>query len=128
MPIIRGDMTSHTDTDTIFRKVDDQLIPEYVFNLTGFDKTLKLWVGQVVMSDSYAFLRIVYDNRSYFIAIDLESNRPLIHLRQLFDQDLTIDNIPKPMNEGVFYSIRRNKDSIEEKNPMILFYRLKLSP
>ncbi|MCH7409757.1 hypothetical protein MM239_10155 [Belliella sp. DSM 111904] len=121
-------MTSHTDTDTIFRKVDDQLIPEYVFNLTGFDKTLKLWVGQVVMSDSYAFLRIVYDNRSYFIAIDLESNRPLIHLRQLFDQDLTIDNIPKPMNEGVFYSIRRNKDSIEEKNPMILFYRLKLSP
>ena len=124
MPIIRGEISSHNDRDTIFRKVDDHLVPEYLFNLTGFDKTLKLRISQVVMSDSYAFLRIVYDNSSYFIVINLENNRPLIHLRQLFDQEITHEMIPKPLNKDVFYSIHRNENGIEEKNPMIMFYRL----
>jgi hypothetical protein len=32
--------------------------------------------------------------------------------------------IPRPLNGDVFYSILRKDDGIEEKNPMILFYRL----
>ncbi|MCH7401262.1 hypothetical protein ACFOUP_06635 [Belliella kenyensis] len=40
MPIIRDDISSHIDTVTIFRKVNDLLILEYIFNLTGFDRTL----------------------------------------------------------------------------------------
>lgn len=124
MPIIWGDISSHSVSDTIFRKVDDHLVPEYLFNFTGFDKTLKLRIKQVVMSDSYAFLRIIYDNRSYFIVIDLENNRPLIHLRQLFDQEMTDEIIPKPFKGNVYYSILRDENGIEEKNPLIVMYRI----
>jgi len=124
MPIIRGDISSHNDTDTIFRNEEDHLVPEYLLHFTGFDNTLQLGISQVVMSDKYAFLRVVYDNRSYFIVIDLENNRPLIHLRKLFDRELTPEMIPKPLNRDVFYSILRDEENTEEKNPLIVFYRL----
>jgi hypothetical protein len=84
---------------------EDYLVPEYLLHFTGFDNTLQLGISQVVMSDKNAFLRVVYDYRSYFIVIDLENNRPLIHLRQLFDQEMTHEMIPKPLNGDVFYSI-----------------------
>ncbi|WP_194975444.1 6-bladed beta-propeller [Aquiflexum lacus] len=124
MPIIRGDISSHSDTDTIFRMEEDYLVPEYLLHFTGFDNTLQLGISQVVMSDKNAFLHVVYDYRSFFIVIDLENNRPLIHLRQLFDQEMTHEMIPKPLNKDVFYSIHRNEDGIEEKNPLIVMYRL----
>ncbi len=124
LPIIRGDISSHSDTDTIFRKVDDHLVPEYLLHFTGFDNTHQLGINHVVMSDSYAFLRVVYENRSYHVVIDLENNRPLIHLRQLFNRELTQEIIPKPLNGDVFYSILRDEESIEEKNPLIVLYRL----
>jgi hypothetical protein len=76
LPIIRGDISSHSDTDTIFRKQMDHLVPEYLLRFTGFDKKNQLWIGQMVLSDSYAFLRVVYEKRSYFVVIDLENNRP----------------------------------------------------
>ncbi len=76
------------------------------------------------MSDSYVFLRVVYENRSYLVVIDLESNRPLVHLRQLFDRVLTEEIIPRPLNGDVYYYILRNEDGIEEKNPLIVLYRL----
>jgi len=125
LPIIRGDISSHRDRDTIFRKQEGRLTPEYLLHFTGFDNTLQLGISQVVMSDKYAFLRVVYDNRSYFIGIDLENNRPLIHLRKLFDRELTPEMIPKPFNGDIFYSILRDEESTEEKNPLIVFYRLK---
>ena len=125
MPIIRGEISSHRDRDTIFRKQEGRLTPEYLLHFTGFDNTLQLGISEVVMSDKYAFLRVVYDNRSYFIVIDLENNRPLIHLRKLFDRELTPEMIPKPLNRDIFYSILRDEESTEEKNPLIVFYRLK---
>ena len=124
MPIIRGEISSHTDRDTIFRKQEGRLSPEYLLHFTGFDNTLQLGISQVVMSDKYAFLRVVYDNRSYFMVIDLENNRPLIHLRKLFDRELTPEMIPKPLNGDIFYSILRDEENTEEKNPLIVFYRL----
>ncbi|WP_373523730.1 hypothetical protein [Aquiflexum sp.] len=124
MPIIRGEISSHSDRDTIFGKEDDYLVPEYLLHFIGFDNTLQLGISQVVMSDKNAFLRVVYDNRSYFIIIDLENNRPQIHLRQLFDQEMTHEMIPKPLNKDVFYSIHRNEDEIEERNPLLVMYRL----
>ncbi|RZS95827.1 6-bladed beta-propeller [Cecembia calidifontis] len=124
MPIIRGDISSHSDTDTIFRKQEGRLTPEYLLNFIGFDNTLQLGMRQVVMSNSHAFLRIVYDNTSYFIVIDLESNRPLIHLRKLFDQAMTDEMIPKPFKGNVYYSILRDKQNALEKNPLIVMYRL----
>ncbi|MFD2034757.1 6-bladed beta-propeller [Belliella marina] len=124
LPIIWGDISSHSGTDTIFRKVDDDLVPEYLLDLTGFDKTLQLGINHVVLSDSYAFLRIVYDNRSYYVVIDLENNRPLIHLRQLFGRELTEEIIPKPLKGDLFYSILRDEENTVEKNPLIVFYRL----
>jgi hypothetical protein len=124
LPIIRGDISSHSDTDTIFRNEEGHLVPEYILHFTGFDNTLQLGIYQVVMSDKNAFLRVVYGNRSYFIIIDLENNRPLIHLRQLFDQEMTDEMIPKPFKGNVHYSILRDKENALEKNPLIVFYRL----
>lgn len=129
MPIIRGDISSHIDTDTIFRKEGDHLVPEYLLHFTGFDNTHPLGINHVVMSDSYAFLRVVYDNQSYHMVIDLENKRPLGHLKELFDRELTIESNPRQLNGDVFYSILRDvqntKEDTEEKNPLILFYRLK---
>ncbi len=124
MPIIRGDMASHSDRDTIFRKQDGRLTPEYLLHLTGFDNTLQLGIFQVVMSDKNAFLRIVYDNHSYFMGVDLANNHHLIHLRQLFDQEMTDEMIPRPFKGDVFYSLLRDKESALEKNPQLVFYRL----
>lgn len=124
MPIIRGDIASHSDRDTIFIKQEGRLTPEYLLHLTGFDNTLQLGIYQVVMSEKNAFLRVVYDNRSYFMVIDLENNRPLAHLSQLFDQEMTDEMIPKPFKGNVFYSLLRDKESVIEKNPQLVFYRL----
>jgi hypothetical protein len=124
MPITRGDISSYNDTDTIFRMEEDYLVPEYLLHFTGFDITLQLGISQMVMSDKNAFLRILYDNRSYFIVIDLENNRPLIHSRQLFDQEMTDGMIPKPFKGNVYYSILRDKENSIEKNPQLVFYRL----
>lgn len=124
MPIIRGEMSSHRDRDTIFRKQEGRFTPEYLLHFIGFDNTLQLGISQVVMSDKKAFVRVLYDHRSYFVVIDLENNRPLIHLRQLFDQEMTDEMIPKPLDGDVFYSILRDHDSFTEINPQIIIYRL----
>ncbi|WP_291788035.1 6-bladed beta-propeller, partial [Cecembia sp.] len=124
MPIIREEMSSHRDRDTIFRKQEGRLTPEYLLHFIGFDNTLQLGISQVVMSDKYAFLHVVYDHRSYFILIDLENNRPLIHLRQLFDQEMTDEMIPKPLNGDLFYSILRDQENTTEINPQIIIYRM----
>ncbi|MEB2781214.1 6-bladed beta-propeller [Algoriphagus sp. C2-6-M1] len=124
MPIIRDDISSHSDTDTIFRKEEDHLVPEYLINLTGFDNTQQLAINHVVMSDSYAFLRVVYENRIYHAVIDLVNNRPLIHLKQLFDREVTGEIIPRQLNGDIYYSIVRNEEGVIEKNPMIVMYRL----
>jgi hypothetical protein len=124
MSIIRGDISSYANTDTIFSIKEDYLVPEYLLHLTGFDNTLQLGISQVVMSDKIAFLRVVFDHRSYFVVIDLEKNRPLVHLRQLFDQEMTDEMIPKPLKEDVFYSILRDHDSFTEINPQIIVYLL----
>lgn len=122
--IIREDKASHSDTDTIFKKEGDRLVPEYLLHLTGFDNTHKLGIYNVLMSGSYAFLHVGYDNRSYHVVIDLENNRLLGHLKELFDRELTIESNPRQLNGDVFYSILRNEDGIEEKNPLIVMYRL----
>ncbi|MGY6742579.1 MAG: 6-bladed beta-propeller [Cecembia sp.] len=123
MSIIRGDISSYANTDTIFSIKEDYLVPEYLLHLSGFDNTLQLGISQVVMSDKKAFVRVVYDHRSYFVVIDLENNRPLVHLRQLFDQEMTDEMIPKPLDGDVFYSILRDHDSFTEINPQIIIYR-----
>lgn len=124
MPIIRGEISSHSKRDTIFRKVNDHLLPEYQINFEGFDPILQLRISQIVMSDKYVFLRLIYDNRPYFLVIDLERNRPLIHLKKLFDQEMTDEMIPRPFKGDRYYSILRNKENGLEKNPQIVFYRL----
>lgn len=128
LPIIPEDIASHRDTDTIFRKQEDHLIPEYLLRFTGFDKKDKLFVVQTVLSDSYAFLHVVYKMSSYFVLIDLENNRPMVHLRKLFGRELTVETIPRPLKGDVFYSIlpdeRYSEEDTEEKNPMIVMYRL----
>lgn len=124
LPIIREDRSSHSDTDTIFRKEGDHLVQEYLLSFAGFDNADKLRLDHIVMFDGYAFLFIKDNKRSYLVVIDLENNHALIHLRQLFDRELTEEIIPKPMNEDVFYSIIRDEEGTTEKNPLIVMYRL----
>lgn len=125
MPIIRGEISSHSDRDTIFRKHESRLSPEYLLHFVGFDKKLQLKMGQIVMSDEFAFLRVVYDNQPYFFVIDLENNRPIIHLKSFFDQEITDEMIPRPFKGNVYYSILRDKDNATEKNPQLVFYRFR---
>jgi hypothetical protein len=124
MPIIRGEIFSHSEGDTIYRKVDDQLVPEYLINFVGFDTTLQLSISQIVMSDKYAFIRLIYDNQPYFLVIDIESNSSLGHLRQLFNQEMTDEMIPRPINGDRYYSILKDKENGSEKNPQLVFYRV----
>ncbi len=124
MPIIRGEISSHTDRDTIFRHQDGKLTPEYLIHLIGFDSSIQLSISQIVMSDKYAFLRVIYDNRPYFLVIDIESNSPLGHLRQLSNLEMTDEMIPRPIREDRYFSILRDKENGLEKNPQIVFYRI----
>jgi len=124
MPIIRGEISSHTDRDTIFRHQDGKLTPEYLIHLIGFDSSMQLSISQIVISDKYAFLRVIYDNYPYLFVIDLESNSPLGHLKKLFNQEMTDEMIPRPIKEDRYFSILRDKENGLEKNPQILFYRI----
>jgi hypothetical protein len=123
-PIIRENISSQTKTDTIFRKQEDHLVPEYLLRFTGFEDKNQLHIGQLVLSDDYIFSRIIYDHSSHFIVIDLKKNHPIAHLKQLFDRNLTEENIPRPLKGDMYYSILRNEDGVEERNPLIVFYRL----
>jgi hypothetical protein len=124
MPIIRGDITSHNDTDTIFRKDGDHLVPEYLLHLTGFNHTHQLGISNLSMSNSYVFLQVGYYNRSYHVVIDLGKKRPLIHLKELFDREMTLESIPRQLDGDVFYSILRDQENTMEINPQIIIYRL----
>lgn len=124
LPIIRENISSRTKTDTIFRKEEDHLVPEYLLHFTGFDNTHQLHIRQMVLSDSNAFLLVVYEKRSLFLVIDLEDKPSLVQVRKLFGQELTREIIPRPLKEDLFYSIVRNEDGVEERNPRIVFYRI----
>jgi len=124
LPIIRENISSRTKTDTIFRKEEDHLVPEYLLHFTGFDNTHQLHIRQMVLSDSNAFLLVVYEKRSLFLVIELEDKPSLVKVRKLFDQELTREIIPRPLKEDLFYSILRNEAGVEERNPRIIFYRI----
>lgn len=125
MPIIQGDIASHSASDTIFRKKEDQLVPEYLLEFTGFDHTEQLSINHMVLSDDYAFLQVGHNRRQHLVVVDLVNNRPVAHSRILFEREMSIENIPRPLGDGdLFYSVLRDEDSMEEKNPMIVFYRV----
>lgn len=124
MPIIRGEISSHTDRDTIFRHQDGKLTPEYLIHFIGFDSSIQLSISKIVMSDKYAFLRVIYDNHPYFLVIDIENNNPLGHLRQLSNLEMTDEMIPRPIKGDRYFSILRDKENPIEKNPQIVFFRI----
>ncbi|MHA7131791.1 6-bladed beta-propeller [Algoriphagus namhaensis] len=124
MPIIRGEISSHTDKDTIFRLQDGKLTNEYLLDFIGFDSTLQLSINQIVMTDKYAFVRVIYDKNPYFLVIDIKSNSPLGHLRKLFNREMTDEMIPRPIKGNRYFSILRNMENGLEKNPQIVFYRV----
>lgn len=125
LPIIRGEIGSHYATDTIFRKEEDQLVPEYVLDFTGFDNTEQLSINHMVLSDDFAFVSVLQNHHQHLVVVDLVNNRGIGQVGQLFEQEMSIENIPRPLGMGdLFYSILRDEESIEEKNPMIVFYRM----
>lgn len=128
LPIIRGDIASHSATDTIFRTEGDQLVPEYLLEFTGFDHTEQLGINHIVLSDDFAFLHVVHNRRPHLVVVNLVNIRPVAHLTELFEREMSIENIPRPLGHGdLFYSILRDEESIEERNPMIVIYRINAS-
>jgi len=126
LPIIWGDIGSHSATDTIFRMEVDQLVPKYLLDFTGFDHTEQLGINHIGLSDDYAFLQVGHNRRQHLVVVDLVNNRPIAHLTVLFEREMSIENLPRPLGDGdLFYSVLRDEESIEEKNPMIVFYRVK---
>ncbi|MBN7818031.1 6-bladed beta-propeller [Algoriphagus pacificus] len=115
--------------DTIYREVNKNLIPEYLLNFTDFDKNDTLRISHLEMFDSYASLLFSYKRKGYMIMLDLERNIPFYYLQNPINNtqsELNIDNFPKHLDEYVFYSVVRNIESEEEKNPMIVFYRFNI--
>jgi hypothetical protein len=113
--------------DTIYRKVENHLVPEYLLHFTGFEKEDLPVTEYVEMFEGYATLLFKFDKQSYLVLLDLVNNVPLSLLKQPNDTNLTaikIQRVPKHLSEDVFYSILRNEEGMEEKNPLILLYRL----
>jgi hypothetical protein len=113
--------------DTIYRKVEDRLIPEYLLRFTGFEKEDLPVIEYVEMFEGYATLLFKFDKQSFLVLLDLVNNVPLAFLKQPNDTNLTaikIQRLPKHMSEDLFYSIIRNEGGMEEKNPLIVLYRL----
>ncbi len=120
-----GGLVEHKDT--IYRKVEDHLVPEYLLHFAGFEKEDLPVIEYVEMFERYASLLFIFDKQSYLVMLDLVNMVPLPFLKQPDDTNLTgirVERLPKHLNEDVFYSIIRNEDGMEEKNPLIVLYRL----
>lgn len=112
--------------DTIYRKVENHLVPEYLLHFTEFDKTDTLSISHLEMFDGYASLLLAYKKKGYMVMLDLVNNLPLYYLGHPVHDNLSaldIENFPKHLNENVFYVILRDNESEEERNPIIVFYR-----
>lgn len=114
----------HRNSDTIFIKSEDRLLPEYILNFTGFNSADPLLITKLVMFDDYAYLAVGHNKQSHLVVVDLVNKRPLIHTRDLFDREFTLENMPQQKEGDVLFSILRNEEGMEEKNPMIVMYRL----
>jgi hypothetical protein len=114
----------HRNTDTIFRKTEDRLLPEYLLKFTGFNSSDPLLISKLEMFDDYAYLAVGHNMQSHLVVVDLVNKRPLFHTSNLFDREFTLENMPRHKDRDVLYSILRNKEGKEEKNPMIVMYRL----
>ena len=112
--------------DTIYKKVENHLVPEHLLHFTEFDRADTLSISHLEMFNGYASILLSYKKKGYFIMLDLEKNSSLYcwtHPVQDNFSGLDIENIPKPIKENVFYAILRDNESEEEKNPKIVFYR-----
>lgn len=112
--------------DTIYMKVKNHLVPEYLLHFTEFDKADTLNISHLEMFDGYASLLLSYKKKGYFVMLDLVNNLPLYYLGHPLHDNLSaldIENFPKHLNDNVFYAILRDHESEEERNPKIVFYR-----
>lgn len=112
--------------DTIYRKVENRLVPEYLLHFTEFDKTDTLSISRIEIFDGYASLLLGYKRKGYMVILDLENNLPLSYLgHSVHDNlsELNKENFPKHINENVFYVILRDNEGGVERNPIIVFYR-----
>ncbi|REG78345.1 6-bladed beta-propeller [Algoriphagus antarcticus] len=117
-------LTEHKDT--IYRKVDDHLVPEYLLHFTEFDRTDTLSISHLEMFDGYVSMLFNFKKQEYMIMLDLVNNLPLSYMSHPLDNRIStidIENFPKHLNENMFYVILRNNEEEEESNPKIVFYR-----
>ncbi|WP_228694039.1 6-bladed beta-propeller [Lunatimonas sp.] len=113
--------------DTIYRKVEDHLVPEYLLHFTGFENEEQIWISYVEMFEGYACLVFLFEKQYYLVLLDLVNCIPLSILKNTIDTHVTamkIQSLPRHLKGNMFYSILGTEDGMEEKNPLIVFYRL----
>ena len=118
-------LTEHQDT--IYRKSQDALVPEYLLHFKGFNMADTLHLSYMEIVDDHASILFRYKKKPYIIVLDLANNVPMSYQNQLFLKELVridYEGFPKHLKEDIYYSIIRDEESDEEKNPSIVFSKL----
>lgn len=109
--------------DTIYRMEEDHLVPEYQLNFRDFGKSDTLRIESVQINDGYASLLLGYKKNSYHLMLDLQNRTPKFSMK-LPSESYSYDVFPKRLNTGTYYTIIRNNEGSEEKNPKIVLSSL----
>lgn len=111
--------------DTIFRKENDQLNPEFLIQFSGFNKDEKMGIDHMDLYENQADLLFKQNKQSYFLKLDLQNKKPLAFLSVFNNQELSVENFPKHLGDELYYSVFKDESGTEEKNPSIIIYQMK---
>lgn len=109
--------------DTIYRMDEDHLVPEYQLDFTDFGKSDTLLIQSAEINDGYASILLGYKKDSYHLILDLENRTPKFSMK-LPSESYSYEVFPKHLNADNYFTIIRDMDADEEKNPKIVVYSL----
>ncbi|WP_245786866.1 6-bladed beta-propeller [Algoriphagus aquimarinus] len=109
--------------DTIYRMEDDHLVPEYQLDFRNFGKSDTLRIEFTEINDGYASILLGYKKDSYHLMLDLQNRTPKFSTK-LPAESYTYEVFPKHLNTDNYFTIIRDMDGDDEKNPKIVVYAL----
>lgn len=109
--------------DTIYRMEENHLYPEYLLDFTGFATSDTLGIALAEINDGYASMLLGYKKKSYHLTLDLENRTPKFSTK-LPIEGYSIEEFPKHIHADIYYTIIRDQEASEEKNPKIILSSL----
>lgn len=109
--------------DTIYRKEEDHLVPEYQLDFTDFGKSDTLRIEFTEINDGNASILLTFKKDSYHLMLDLESKTLKFSYKLPF-KGVSLEGFPKHLNADKYYRIIRNEGAQEEENPKIVLSNL----